>query len=148
MAGEGVVLDKNPVVGCECTNCYKERSSCCGNNAGSEFAYYSKRGVRMPPGTPIFECNEKCLCGPECANRVVQHGRKHRICIFRTANCRGWGVKAMQKIKKGSFVMEYVGEVCMMWCQEFYPLCARFTNHCENFTRLSTQVPFVTKSTD
>jgi len=33
------------------------------------------------------------------------------VCIFRTANGRGWGVKAMQKIKKGSFVMEYVGEV-------------------------------------
>ena len=44
-------------------------------------------------------------------NRVVQQGRKHRVCIFRTANGRGWGVKAMQKIKKGSFVMEYVGEV-------------------------------------
>ena len=99
------------MVGCECEDCVKEKSSCCGCRAGSDFAYYSKKGVRLPPGMPIFECNSKCNCGPECSNRVVQNGRKHPVCIFRTANGRGWGVKAMQKIKKGSFIMEYVGEV-------------------------------------
>ena len=111
IAGEGVDLSAVPVVGCECTDCLRQKSSCCGRNAGSDFAYYSKKGVRLPRGMPIWECNDRCRCGPECANRVVQHGRKHRVCIFRTANGRGWGVKAMQKIKKGSFVMEYVGEV-------------------------------------
>ena len=105
------MLEKNAVVGCECKDCVKEKSSCCGRNAGSDFAYYSKRGIRLPPGMPIYECNDQCQCGPECSNRVVQKGRKHRVCIFRTANGRGWGVKAMQKIKKGSFIMEYVGEV-------------------------------------
>jgi len=114
MAGEGVTLEANPVVGCECTECIRERTTCCGRNAGSDFAYFSKlsrRGVRLPTGMPIYECNDRCRCGPDCANRVVQHGRKFRLCIFRTANGCGWGVKAMQKIKKGSFVMEYVGEV-------------------------------------
>ena len=112
MAGEGVLLEQNAVVGCECTNCVKEKSSCCGRNAGSEFAYYTKKTVRLPPGMPIYECNSKCSCGPDCPNRVVQQGRKHRVCVFRTANNRGWGVKAMQRIRKGSFIMEYVGEVC------------------------------------
>jgi histone-lysine N-methyltransferase SUV39H len=111
MPGNGVNLDANPVIGCECTDCYKERNTCCGCNAGSAFAYYIKKRVRLPPGYPIYECNIRCRCGPECSNRVVQNGRKHRVCIFRTNNGRGWGVKAMQKIKKGSFVMEYVGEV-------------------------------------
>ena len=111
VAGEGVNLEKNPVVGCECHDCFKEKSSCCGRRAGSDFAYYSKKGVRVPPGNPIYECNDQCQCGQDCPNRVVQKGRKHRVCIFRTANGRGWGVKAMQRIKKGSFIMEYVGEV-------------------------------------
>jgi len=113
IAGAGVELHKTAVIGCECTDCVKEKATCCGHNAGSDFAYYSKRGVvRLASGMPIYECNDQCRCGPDCSNRVIQHGRKYGVCIFRTANGRGWGVKAMQRIKKGSFVMEYVGEVC------------------------------------
>ena len=37
-----------------------------------------------------------------------------QLAIFRTSNSRGWGVKTLQKIKKGTFVMEYVGEVRMI----------------------------------
>ena len=33
------------------------------------------------------------------------------MAIFRTDNGCGWGVKAMENIKAGSFVVEYVGEV-------------------------------------
>ena len=33
------------------------------------------------------------------------------LCIFRTGNGRGWGVKAVQPIRANSFVSEYVGEV-------------------------------------
>jgi len=115
LAGEGVDLavDEDRVVGCECSSCIREKSQCCAHDANAEFAYYANKMVRVPPGSPIYECNMKCRCGPECPNRVVQLGRKHRVCIFRTANNRGWGVKAMQRIKKGSFVMEYVGEVCI-----------------------------------
>ncbi|XP_050726500.1 histone-lysine N-methyltransferase SUV39H2-like [Eriocheir sinensis] len=56
-------------------------------------------------------CNKRCSCGPNCSNRVVQKGRNISLCIFRTANGRGWGVKAMENIKKDSLVTEYVGEV-------------------------------------
>jgi histone-lysine N-methyltransferase SUV39H len=31
--------------------------------------------------------------------------------IYRTSNGCGWGVKTLENIKKGSFVVEYVGEV-------------------------------------
>ena len=34
-----------------------------------------------------------------------------KLCIYRTSNGCGWGVKALENIKKGSFVVEYVGEV-------------------------------------
>lgn len=42
---------------------------------------------------------------------MVQLGTQVKICIFKTRNGCGWGVKALQKIKKGTFVMEYLGEV-------------------------------------
>ena len=34
-----------------------------------------------------------------------------KLCIYRTSNGCGWGVKALENIKKGSFVVDYVGEV-------------------------------------
>ncbi|PVD24367.1 hypothetical protein C0Q70_14848 [Pomacea canaliculata] len=110
-AGEGIEIPQDPIIGCECKNCLDERKSCCAAACGSEFAYYKNKRLRVPQGTPVYECNKRCKCGPECPNRVVQNGRKFKVCIFRTSNARGWGVKTLQRIKKGSFVMEYVGEV-------------------------------------
>jgi hypothetical protein len=108
--GEGIAIPQDPLVGCECTDCLHDRKRCCPANMGTEFPYYRYKRVRVAPGTPIYECNKRCKCGDDCPNRVVQLGRKYKVAIFRTEN-RGWGVKAQQKIKRGSFVMEYVGEV-------------------------------------
>ena len=58
-----------------------------------------------------FHFEEKCKCGPKCTNRVVQKGRKYKLCIYRTSNGCGWGVKTLENIKEGAFVVEYVGEV-------------------------------------
>ena len=69
------------------------------------------RQIKIPPGTPIYECNSRCQCGPDCPNRIVQKGTQYSLCIFRTSNGCGWGVKTLVKIKRMSFVMEYVGEV-------------------------------------
>ena len=38
----------------------------------------------------IYECNKNCNCNSNCKNRVVQHGRKVGLEIFKTTN-RGWG---------------------------------------------------------
>lgn len=38
----------------------------------------------------IYECNEKCKCGPGCKNRSVQRGRQVELEIFKTRD-RGWG---------------------------------------------------------
>lgn len=43
---------------------------------------------------------------------MVQLGSKVKLALFKTKNGCGWGVKTKQKIKKGTFVMEYLGEVC------------------------------------
>lgn len=127
-AGPGIVIPNDPVIGCECVECYKNQSGCCAAQFGVEFAYNKSR-LKVHPGRPVYECNKRCKCGPDCPNRVVQNGRKHKVCVFRTSNSRGWGVKAKQKIKAGTFVMEYVGEV--EWILFYYLIfvCYCFTAH-------------------
>ncbi|CAH1176200.1 unnamed protein product [Phaedon cochleariae] len=59
----------------------------------------------------IFECNDACSCNAiTCKNRVVQRGLQQRFQIYKTES-RGWGVKTLKSIVKGSFVCEYVGEI-------------------------------------
>lgn len=54
------------------------------NTACLRDAFISGRGH-------IYECNRLCNCGENCKNRVVQHGRKVGLEIFKTIN-RGWGM--------------------------------------------------------
>ncbi|KAK6195050.1 hypothetical protein SNE40_000564 [Patella caerulea] len=58
----------------------------------------------------VFECNRACRCWTNCNNRVVQNGITARLQLFRT-NGRGWGVRALTDIPKGSFICEYIGEL-------------------------------------
>ena len=39
----------------------------------------------------LYECNSRCNCGSNCKNRVVQHGRKVGLEIFKTIKT-GWGM--------------------------------------------------------
>lgn len=110
--GDGIEIPDDPPIGCECEKCYgKSNKLCC--SAQSVFAYRGKPGrINVEHGIPIFECNKNCKCLLEnCNNRVVQLGRKVPLCIFRTSNGRGWGVRALRTVHRGEFVCEYVGEV-------------------------------------
>lgn len=111
---EGIIIPDDPPIGCECAEgkCgLKTEKTCCSSFNGHRMAYTAHGRLRVELGTPIYECNKKCTCDKECTNRVVQKGRKVKLCIYRTSNGCGWGVKAHESIKKGSFVVEYVGEV-------------------------------------
>ncbi|RXM97630.1 Histone-lysine N-methyltransferase SUV39H1 [Acipenser ruthenus] len=109
--GEGIVLTE-VAVGCECQDCFKEPlKGCCAGASLHRFAYNDKGQVKLKAGQPVYECNARCRCGPECLNRVVQKGIQYDMSIFKTDNGRGWGVRTMEKIRKNSFVMEYVGEI-------------------------------------
>uniref|UniRef100_A0A674H7J3 Histone-lysine N-methyltransferase SUV39H1 n=1 Tax=Taeniopygia guttata TaxID=59729 RepID=A0A674H7J3_TAEGU len=111
--GAGVAL--TPVAaGCECRDCLAEATlagGCCPGASRNRFAYNEAGQVRIRAGLPIYECNSRCRCGAECPNRVVQRGIRYDLCIFRTGDGRGWGVRTLQRIRKNSFVMEYVGEI-------------------------------------
>ncbi|XP_053705235.1 histone-lysine N-methyltransferase EHMT1 isoform X3 [Synchiropus splendidus] len=77
--------------------------------------WYDKSGCLLPEfhreePPLIFECNHACSCWRTCKNRVVQNGLRTRLQLFRTAK-KGWGVRTLQDIPKGTFVCEYVGEI-------------------------------------
>jgi len=112
---EGIDIPDDPALSCECPggSCdLKSEKTCCPKlNDINHFPYTRFGKLRISVGVPIFECNKNCKCGPDCVNRVVQQGRKVKLCIYRTENGCGWGVKTMENIKKGTFVVEYVGEI-------------------------------------
>lgn len=60
--------------------------------------------------SPVFECNALCSCSDYCSNRVVQRGLRLSLEVYRTRN-RGWGVRTLEAITRGTFVCEYAGEV-------------------------------------
>ncbi|XP_061590466.1 histone-lysine N-methyltransferase EHMT1 isoform X2 [Cololabis saira] len=77
--------------------------------------WYDKNGCLLPEfcheNPPlIYECNHACSCWKTCKNRVVQNGLRIRLQLFRTID-KGWGVRTLQDIRKGTFVCEYVGEI-------------------------------------
>lgn len=61
----------------------------------------------------IFECNDVCGCNKLlCKNRVVQKGSKVALQIFECAEtAKGFGVRGIGKIQRGTFISEYTGEI-------------------------------------
>lgn len=83
------------VFGCSCPEggCKRADDCECLEDMDEEdrmFAYDKHGRVRVSNRLAIYECNQRCSCGPECGNRVVQNGRKVELEIFKTEK-KGWG---------------------------------------------------------
>ena len=100
------------LVGCVCLDCDKSDYCPC-KETNNEHPSYNKQGyfINFETKTAVFECNDRCLCGPACSTRVVQKGRKIPLLLQRFGDGRGWGVLAKQTIPKGTFVAQYAGEI-------------------------------------
>uniref|UniRef100_A0A2P2MMV9 Histone-lysine N-methyltransferase SUVR2 isoform X1 n=1 Tax=Rhizophora mucronata TaxID=61149 RepID=A0A2P2MMV9_RHIMU len=59
----------------------------------------------------IQECWFKCGCHKLCGNRVVQRGSRCKLQVFFTPEEKGWGLRTLEKLPKGAFVCEYIGEI-------------------------------------
>ncbi|KAK2584128.1 hypothetical protein KPH14_006564 [Odynerus spinipes] len=99
---------------CRCEdNCSSEKCLC-GNI--SLRCWYDEEGKLIPEFNytdppMLFECNPACDCNRiTCNNRVVQHGLTQRFQLFRTKG-KGWGLRTLRHIPKGTYVCEYVGEI-------------------------------------
>ncbi|XP_072466615.1 histone-lysine N-methyltransferase SETDB2 isoform X2 [Notamacropus eugenii] len=72
---------------------------------------YSYKRLQQPVPNGIFECSLLCKCDPRtCQNRVVQQGLQVRLQVFKTEK-KGWGVRCLDDIDKGTFVCTYSGRL-------------------------------------
>lgn len=97
--------DSDFLTGCDCS-----RFSGCIDACHDVSAYGDDGRLIINQGTAIYECNQSCECGTRCKNRVVQRGRKIPLQVYKTKG-KGWGVRSLQDIPKGTFIEEYIGEV-------------------------------------
>ena len=59
----------------------------------------------------FVECDPKtCPCGPQCSNQQFRRREYAPLEVFR-AGRKGWGLRPLQDLEKGQFVIEYTGEV-------------------------------------
>ncbi|GAA6221763.1 histone-lysine N-methyltransferase SETMAR [Lates japonicus] len=115
--GPGCNVDPSEVTlpGCSCPShsCCPESCSCLqthGQAYNSTGTLLDLRRTDSGYCSPVFECNALCTCGDTCCNRVVQRGLRLRLEVYSTSN-RGWGVRTLEAITRGTFVCEYAGEV-------------------------------------
>nr|XP_054510335.1 histone-lysine N-methyltransferase SETDB2 [Agelaius phoeniceus] len=109
---------------CDCTDGCIDRSKCaclqltargCSKTSLSPSSKRS-RGYRYkrlegPVPSGIYECSVLCRCDKlMCQNRVVQHGIQVRLQVFNTEK-KGWGVRCLDDIDKGTFVCTYSGRL-------------------------------------
>ncbi|XP_010209649.1 PREDICTED: histone-lysine N-methyltransferase SETDB2 [Tinamus guttatus] len=109
---------------CDCTDGCIDRSKCaclqltakgCSKislspNTKTSCGYNYKR-LEGPVPSGIYECSVSCKCDKMmCQNRVVQHGIQVRLQVFNTEK-KGWGVRCLDDIDKGTFVCTYAGRL-------------------------------------
>lgn len=70
---------------------------------------FGEENVTVLLPSRVYECNKRCKCNVNmCTNRLVQHGLQVRLQLFKTQN-KGWGIRCLDDIAKGSFVCIYAG---------------------------------------
>lgn len=59
----------------------------------------------------MTECDPQvCPAGEKCNNQQFEKRQYPPLVPYKT-DCRGWGLKCLENINKGQFVIEYVGEM-------------------------------------
>ncbi|XP_051496934.1 histone-lysine N-methyltransferase SETDB1 isoform X1 [Apus apus] len=123
--GKGVYINTSWefLVGCDCKDGCRDKSKCAchqltvqatgctpGGQMNPNSGYQHKRLEECLP-TGVYECNKRCKCNINmCTNRLVQHGLQVRLQLFKTQN-KGWGIRCLDDIAKGSFVCIYAGKI-------------------------------------
>ncbi|XP_029341164.1 histone-lysine N-methyltransferase eggless-like [Acyrthosiphon pisum] len=116
-------IDSKSLCGCDCTDNCEDKNKCScwqlTNEGPKNFPGYFKnrdnigysfKRLYKQVFTGIYECNASCKCKKTCLNRVVQEPLKTSLQLFFTKK-KGWGVRTLADIPKGSFVCTYLGVV-------------------------------------
>ena len=120
---EYAAVDESRISDPEMRKEYEKAVTTKGSTVGfpKKFPYFAEGTKREKSGClvpfylnsrwPIYECNDKCGCGPHCRNKNVQFGRTVEVEIFRTSGGRGWGLRCREDLHEGQFIDTYRGEV-------------------------------------
>lgn len=114
-------FDQNFLCGCDCTDNCRDKTKCfCWQQTFDgqkkfplifkEITGYKYKRLYSRIETGIFECNTNCKCSKTCLNRVVQQPLSTMLQVFKTKN-KGWGVRTLADIPRGTFICIYVGEI-------------------------------------
>jgi len=116
-------IDSTFLCGCDCIDNCKNKDKCScwqlTNEGPKNYPNYFKdhddigysfKRLHKRVITGIYECNATCKCDKTCLNRVVQEPLKTSLQVFLTEN-KGWGVRTLADIPRGSFVCTYLGVV-------------------------------------
>ncbi|XP_052857593.1 histone-lysine N-methyltransferase EHMT2-like [Drosophila gunungcola] len=101
---------------CSCPDsCSSDRCQCNGASSQNWYTAESRLTADFNYEDPavIFECNDVCGCNQlSCKNRVVQNGTRTPLQIVECEEqAKGWGVRALANVPKGTFVATYTGEI-------------------------------------
>ncbi|KAK6922779.1 SUVR5, C2H2-type Zinc finger, 3 repeats, partial [Dillenia turbinata] len=91
-------------------NDYEDAKDIYGRSMQGRFPYDDGGRIILEEGYLVYECNFLCGCSRTCKNRVLQSGIRVKLEVFKTEK-KGWAVRAGEKIPRGTFVCEYIGEV-------------------------------------
>ncbi|XP_014772580.2 histone-lysine N-methyltransferase SETMAR [Octopus bimaculoides] len=109
--------------GCTCEQVICKPSSCSCIQISGGAAYTEDQRIQQQyfPSTvtsseselssPIYECHQDCSCSSNCSNQLVQHGIRFKTEVFSASPDKGFGLRTLEFIPRGSFVSEYAGEV-------------------------------------
>ncbi|KPJ05187.1 putative histone-lysine N-methyltransferase Mes-4 [Papilio xuthus] len=95
LCGKRIDVEESSLTQCECN---PDEEDPCGP--------YSQCLNRML----LTECGPTCRAGERCNNRAFEKRLYPKLVPYRTPQ-RGWGLKTLEDIKAGQFVIEYVGEL-------------------------------------
>ncbi|XP_026322572.1 uncharacterized protein LOC113232150 [Hyposmocoma kahamanoa] len=119
-AGVPLNIDPEFLCGCDCTDDCEDKSKCAcwkmtlegARTIGLDVRKVGYVYKRLPEPLPsgIYECNSRCKCKSTCLNRVAQHPLQLKLQVFKTLN-RGWGIRALNDVPKGSFLCVYAGNL-------------------------------------
>ena len=115
-------FNQNFLVCCNCVDDCRDATNCACQRLTMESASIIHKFDRSPLKnrlledkiiSGIYECNVGCACmrnRERCVNRIVQLGLRNKLQVFNTYN-KGWGVRTLHDIPKGSFICIYSGMV-------------------------------------
>ncbi|XP_034480218.1 platelet binding protein GspB [Drosophila innubila] len=101
---------------CSCLDsCSSDLCQCNGASSQNWYTAESRLNCDFNYDDPavIFECNDVCGCNQlSCKNRVVQNGTRTPLQIVECEEpAKGWGVRALANVPKGTYVASYTGEI-------------------------------------